>query len=169
MAKVVTKKKYDEFESKLNEQREKMENKVFRTSKSGELVRKALFRENETKWASEWAYILANVSELYGECFTFDINEDGEETSKLDSELKDELVKEIFELPEDSKISYKTNTLFWGMMAEAQYIKMEKEFKEMTVEEENSSTPSSTDLEEYLDENECSEEDIKDLKSNKGK
>lgn len=163
--KVVTKKVYDDKKADVADKKAKMEEKCFRKGKDGSLVRRRNFKENTTKWGDSWSYILSNVGEIWSECFDVEIK-DGEEVSKMDNDARNDLIMEIYDLSDTP--SFKMVSIFFGHMAEAGYIKAKKELEEMTVEEENSSTESST-IEDYNDTSDCSEDDINDLKSNKGK
>lgn len=163
--KVVSQKVYDEKKADVTDKQVKMEEKCFRKGKDGSLVRRRMFQENTTKWGKSWEYILANVGEIWSECFDVEIK-DGKEVSEMNKDARDDLIMEIYDLSDTP--SFKMITIFFGHMAEAGYIKAKNELDEMSVEELSSSTESST-IEDYNNTSDCSEDDIKDLKSNKGK
>ena len=56
----------------------------------------------------------------------------------------------------------------WVLLSRADYLSKKEYFESLTVEEKNSSTPK-TSINDFNTSSDCSDDDIKKLKSNKGK
>lgn len=147
--KTVTQKAFDDAKSAMDDARVKYEEKITIISFSGKKRFATKWTDIDVKFSDELEYLQKN--RIYDDLF----NSDGE----IDSEAMKFWVDE-FGLSKNKDV--------WVLLARAEYLNKKAYFESLTVEEENSSTKKSS-IEDYNASSDCSDDDSKDLKSNKGK
>lgn len=147
--KVVTKEAYDSAEEAMNEARDKYKEKISIKTLSGKVRLAKKWSDIDIKYEKELTYLQSN--KIYDDLFDSNGNIDSESMKFWTQELNVSKNKDL-----------------WVLLARAEYLTKKSYFESLTIEEENSSTKKSS-IEDYNTSSDCSEEDLKDLKSNKGK
>lgn len=147
--KTVTQEAFDKAKESMDNARVKYEEKITIKSFSGKKRLASKWRDIDVKFSEELNYLQKN--KIYDDLF--DSNGD------IDQDSMEFWTDEL---------SVDKNKDLWILLARAEYLAKKEYFESLTVEEENSSTKKSS-IEDYNNSSDCSDEDKKELKSNKGK